>query len=76
VVWTVIEPDDGQPSATLPSLPSAHAAEDPATDPGAQGFGAAVFYVDYDSGFSILPPSGDYRSHSSSAQTYNMRFPF
>ena len=55
-----------------------HAAEDPTGDPGATLYGTAVTNIDYDvlAGFSLLPPSGAYKSHSSTAETYNMQFPF
>jgi hypothetical protein len=78
VLWTLMEPYDGQPSTTMPALPAAHAAEDPTADPTAQLHGTAVIYVDYDvlPGFSLSPPNGAYTSHSSNAQTYNMLFAF
>ena len=78
VTWRLEEPYDGNASTVFPTLPAAHSAEDPTVDPGATPYGADVFYVDYDvvSGFTLSPPSGPYRSHSSSAQTYSMQFPF
>lgn len=78
VTWTLEEPYDGHASTVFPTLPASHSAEDPTVDPNATPYGADVFYVDYDviSGFTLEPPSGPYKSHSSSAQTYSMRFPF
>lgn len=78
VTWTLEEPYDGRASTALPTLPASHSAEDPTVDQNATLYGADVFYVDYDviSGFTVSPPTGPYRSHSSSAQTYSMRFPF
>src|SRR5262249_59507425 len=78
VVWTLVEPYDAQSVTTFPMLPAGHASEDPTADPGAQLFGAAVFYVDYDTitGFTLRPPTGSYKSHSSTAETFNFQFSF
>jgi len=76
VTWTIVGPDDGATSMTIPSLPAAHAAEDPTADPGAVIDGAAVSYTDYDvlSGFSLVPPSAPYNVHSATAQTFMFHF--
>jgi hypothetical protein len=78
VIWTLVEPYDGKAVSTLPTLPAGHASQDPTVDAGAQLFGAAVLYVDYDTvaGFTLLPPTGSYKSHSSGGQTFNFQFEF
>jgi hypothetical protein len=78
VVWTLVEPYDAQALTTFPTMPAGHASEDPTVDVGAQLFGAAVFYVDYDviTGFTLQPPTGSFASHSSSAETFNFQFSF
>jgi hypothetical protein len=77
VRWFVVEPYNGQASTTL-SLPAAYAAQDPTTVTSLQLNGTAVFYDDYDTvaGFTLAPPTGNYRMHSAIAETYAMHFPF
>jgi len=77
VTWTLVEPVGGSPVTALPALPFAHAAEDPTIDAGAELFGTAPAHVAYDTvtGFTFVPPSGDYHAHSSTAETIEMRQP-
>src|SRR5690349_8213834 len=42
VQWNVFEPYDGATSTTVPTLPAAHAAEDPTVDPTTQLRGVAI----------------------------------
>ncbi len=72
VRWTLVEPDDGLASTTLPSLPPSHAAQDPTADPNAQLLGGSITYIDYDTiaGFTLTPPSSDYHSHSCTASAF------
>jgi hypothetical protein len=68
VSWLVYEPANGQTTLTLPTLPFAYAALDPAADPNTRLRGMAVRYIDYDTvtGFPLEAPDGSYRSHTTS----------
>jgi hypothetical protein len=74
VHWFLTEPNDGQSSTTMPSLPPAHAAQDPTADPQATLHGTFVGYIDYDvvNGFTLTPPVGSHRTHSCVAQTFTL----
>ena len=77
VTWTVIEPNDGLSSSALPALPAGHAAENPTLDPALDLKGTAVIYDAFDTpGFVFAPPTGAYRSRTTSSETYNLHLPF
>jgi hypothetical protein len=78
VIWRVREPNDGQAHTTLPSLPAAYAAYDPAANSNTQPSGVMVTYTDFDTvqGFTLVPPTSSHRAHSVNASSFSLQFPF
>lgn len=76
VTELIYEPATGT-SSSLPLLPAAHAAIDPAQDASAMLTGTAVNLIDYDvlPGYSTSLPTHDFVSHLTSTSTIQLTFP-